>query len=445
MISLFYGIRFKLSVLTFLLVAIVTTTSSMIAMNVMDRFVLGELIKRGLSMGRSAATASGYSLLSDDNLALDNLTAKLKEFREDVLFVAIVDTTGIIKAHSKIGKAGRKFSIVDGEVVVIAKDKSTMKRIKRDGASYFEFITPIIFAEKKLGDVYIGIDTNTLTISQSQARRKIILTSLSVLVIGVVGTYFLSTFITTPLKSLTEGVSQLSSGKYTDEIPVASKDELGQLTKNFNQMAKTITEQKNTLKEGAIELENALISTVRVLSAAIEARDPYTFGHSTRVARLSLLLGEKMDLSDEQLRDLELACLFHDVGKIRTPDNILHKDDSLTEQEHLKLKRHPEDGADILKLADSLQKHIPAVLYHHEWYNSNGYPEGLKGNEIPLFASIISIVDAYDAMTTSRPYRSAISKEEAIKELKKFKGKQFDPHIADLFIDVLEVYENSEA
>lgn len=443
LIDAFRGIRFKLSVVTFLLVLFITTASSIIVINIMDRFVQRELIKQGFSIGRSVATASGYSLLSGDSLALDNLTAKLKESHEDMLFVAVTDNTGEIKAHSKIGEAGKLFPVEDGKILKAEKDGSIVQRTERNGVSSFEFNIPILFAEKKLGNVYISISDNALIVSQSQARKKIVFVSVLVLVLGITGTFFLSKFFTNPIKRLSEGVSQLSLGEYTREIPVVSKDELGELTEKFNHMAAIITSQKNRLQKYAKELEDAFVSTIRVLSAAIDARDKYTLGHSARVAQLSILLGERLGLGNEELKDLEMACLFHDVGKIRTPDHILHKGESLTKEEQLLMMKHPEDSADILMLVDSLHKHIPAVKYHHEWYNAGGYPEGLKGDEIPLFAAIISIADAYDAMTTSRPYKKAKSKEEAIEELKYFSGKQFAPNITKHFIEVLKKYEIS--
>ncbi len=435
------GIRLQLAVITFLLVALTTTASSIIVINIMDRFIQGELVKQGFSMGRSVATASGYNLLSGDSLALDNLTAKLKETRKDMHFVAVVDNNDKIKAHSTIGEAGKLFSVEDGNILVSEGDGSTVKKVKRDGISIFEFKIPIIFAEKTLGNVYISIDDNALIISQSQARRKILFVSVLILALGVAGTFFLSAFITKPIKRLSEGVFQLSLGEYTREIPVVSKDELGELTEKFNHMARIITSQKNKLQKYAKEVEVAFISTVRVLSAAIDARDRYTLGHSERVAQLSILLGQKLGLTNEELKDIEISCLFHDVGKIRTPDHILHKSGPLTKEEWLAIKNHPEDGAEILKLVDSLHKHIPAVMYHHECYNGKGYPEGLKGDEIPLFAAIICIVDAYDAMTSSRPYKKARSKEDAIEELKRCRGKQFVPHITESFIEMQEETE----
>jgi HD-GYP domain-containing protein (c-di-GMP phosphodiesterase class II) len=441
LIGVFRGISLKLTVVTFLLVILITTASSIIVINIMDSFIQRELIKQGFSIGRSVATASGYSLLSGDSLALDNLTAKLKEFHEDMLFVAVTDNTGAIKAHSKIGEAGKLFSFEDGKILTTERDGSTVQKTERNGVSNFEFKIPILFAEKKLGNVYISINDNALIVSQSQARKNIIFVSVLVLAIGITGTFFLSSFFTNPIKRLSEGVSQLSLGEYTHEIPVVSKDELGELTEKFNHMAGIITSQKNRLQKYAKELEDAFVSTIRVLSAAIDARDKYTLGHSARVAQLSILLGERLGLTNEELKDLEMACLFHDVGKIRTPDHILHKGESLTKEEQLLMMKHPEDSADILMLVDSLHKHIPAVKYHHEWYNAGGYPEGLKGDEIPLFAAIISIADAYDAMTTSRPYKNAKSKEEAIEELKIFSGKQFAPNITKPFIEVIEKYE----
>jgi putative nucleotidyltransferase with HDIG domain len=439
--DMYQGIRFKLSSVTFLLVAIITSASSLIVVRIMDDFILDSLIKRGMSIGKSASTAASYSLLSEDSLALDNLASKLKESQEDLIYVAAVDNGGQIRAHSTLGRSGKPFRAAGGEIIRTLEDGSTVSRAVKGGVSVLEIKMPIVFAGKKLGDIYLGIDSVTLVAAQSKARRNIMAVSLAVLALGVVGTFFLSGFITTPIKKLAVAVSELPLGEYKKEIPVVSKDELGELIGNFNEMARIITEQNSRLGKSAKELEESYVATVKVLAAAIDARDPYTLGHSTRIANIALLLGARLGLSDEELKDLEIACLFHDVGKIRTPDSILQKRGALSEEENRLMMRHVEDGAEILKLADSLHKHIPTVLHHHEWYNGKGYPKGLKGDEIPLFASIISIVDAYDAMTSSRPYRYAKSKERAIEELKVFRGRQFDPNITDIFVEVLQSHD----
>ncbi len=438
---MFRSIRFKLSLVTFILIALITTASSLIVMNVMDRFILNELLKRGFSIGESAATAAGYNLLSGDSLAIDNLTAKLKDHQDDIVYVAAVDNAGKIVAHSELGMAGKVFSPGAGRVLQTRGDGAVVREIFSGRDVTYEFSIPILFAEKKLGDIFVGIGNNTLVNAQSVARRNIILVSLLVLLLGAVGIFFLSAFITTPIRNLSEGVSMLSAGKYSNGIRVVSKDELGELTRNFNEMAALITNQKSRLLKHATELEAAYISIVKVLATAIDARDQHALGHSARVARLSRLIGEKMGLSYDELKDLEMTCLFHDVGKIRTPDQILHKEGPLNNEENLLMMKHTDDGADILKLVNSLHKHIPAVLHHHEWYNGEGYPYGLSGSKIPLFASILAITDAYDAMTSSRPYKDAKTKEEAICELEEFRGKQFDPRLTDLFIEVLRSSE----
>jgi putative nucleotidyltransferase with HDIG domain len=434
-------IRVKLMGLMFLLVAVVTVASSAVVMGVMDRLVLEELFKKGFSIGRSAAASAGFNLLSDDVLELDNLAAKLKDLYGDLLFVAAVDNQGMVRAHSELGKAGSPFAPAEGIVIRSGEGGSTVTSARRDGVNAYEFMVPIVFTEKKLGDIYLAIDSASLTQAKAETRRKLLPVAVVVLLLGFAGAFYLSSRFTTPIKHLSQGVSQLASGEYEEPISVKSDDELGELTKNFNHMAGTITHQRRRLVKSSRKLEEAYISTVRLLATALDARDDYTHGHSARVAELSVMLGRKLGLGDEELQDLEIACLFHDVGKISTPDYILNKNAPLTGEEGKLMMKHTRAGAEILQAVDSLHKYIPSALYHHERYDGSGYPEGLKGDEIPLFAAIISIVDAYDAMTSSRPYRFALPRDVAFDELRRCSGKQFHPRIVEHFIEVLAEYE----
>ena len=442
---MFRGIRFKLALITFILVALITSASLFIVANIINRVVLNELCQRGYSVGKGAATAAGYSLLSDDHLALHNLAAKLKEIQEDVLFVSIVDHTGTILSHSTFGKTGTAYERVEGSILKTLEDGSTVQKTTRDDKTIIEFEVPVFFADKRVGAVHLGIDHGTLVNAQAQVRQNLLIVSLAILLVGAVSIFFISNFITTPVKNLTDKVTQLATGTYPGEIQNASKDEIGVLTKNFNKMARTITEQRLHLEQYNKDLEIAYIATIKLLAAAIDARDPYTLGHSERVARYSVLIGEKLNFTPEQLKDLETACLFHDVGKIRTPDLILLKDASLDDEEFLLMKKHPEDGAEILHIVESLHKHIPAVRYHHEWHDGSGYPEGIGGDDIPIHAAIIAIADAYDAMTSKRSYKTAKSKEAAIDELKRCRGTQFNPRITDIFVEILESADVSDA
>jgi putative nucleotidyltransferase with HDIG domain len=203
-------------------------------------------------------------------------------------------------------------------------------------------------------------------------------------------------------------------------------------------MSALIADQQGKLTEYARNLEESYVSMVKVVAAAIDARDSYTHGHSARVAQLSLLIGKQIGLPKEDLRDLEVACLFHDVGKIKTPDSILLKPGKLNGAEKKKMRQHVVDGASILSSAPSLSKYIPTTRHHHEWHNGKGYPDGLVGDNIPLFATIINIADAFDAMTSDRSYRKALFKEEALRRIASMSGVQFRPDLVAIFLELME-------
>ncbi|GAB7027515.1 HD domain-containing phosphohydrolase [Geotalea toluenoxydans] len=434
----FLGIRFKLSFVTFLLVTAVIAVSSVAVMGIMDRFLLGELVKRGTSLSRGAANTAAFGLLAHDRLVVDNLVAKLKERQPDVLYVAAVDHDGIITAHSDLRKNGGRYEQKTPARVISRDVDGTMVAVSsRGGRDVYEFSTPIRFATRKIGSLHLAIDGVTLVDARGDARRMVALASGLILVIAVLASYYLAGFFTAPIKKLQEGVSQLQSGKYQGALTVKLHDELGELTDNFNQMAQVIVQQQDKLEEYAHGLEESYLATVKILATSIDARDDYTLRHSTRVAALSVMLGQQLGLHTEELRDLEVAALVHDLGKIRIPDKVLKKAAPLNEEELEMVRLHTRHGAEILSHSRALQRFVPAVLYHHEWYDGQGYPEGLKGAEIPLFAKIIAIADAYDAMTTSRPYRSGLPAAIAINEITRYSGSQFEPELVDLFVKSL--------
>jgi putative nucleotidyltransferase with HDIG domain len=256
--------------------------------------------------------------------------------------------------------------------------------------------------------------------------------------VGLIGILGLLLFITRPIHELSAGVQELKEGKRTRPLRVYSRDELGKLTESFNDMSKVITDQKKELFKYTQELEEAYVSILRVLAMAIDARDSYTLGHSARVALNSLMIGQEIGLKEDELEELEIASLFHDVGKLKTPDAILLKGRSLDSREYDAMRHHPEDGAEILNKVKPLRKYVEPVRHHHEYYNGKGYPDGLDGDEIPLYSAIISIADTYDAMTSTRPYRKALSKEEACRELERGAGKQFHPDLVKAFLRALK-------
>jgi len=199
--------------------------------------------------------------------------------------------------------------------------------------------------------------------------------------------------------------------------------------------------------EAAISIENARlyedvrglsIATIRSLATAIDARDPYTRGHSDEVTRLAVQLARALGWSGADLEMLEFAALLHDVGKIAIPDAILRKAEPLTPDEWNISRLHPYHSAQIVKPVEPLQRIVPWIYHHQEKWDGSGYPDGLKGEAIPLAARIIAVVDAFNAMTTDRPYRRALSREQAIAELKRGAGTQFDPMVVQVFVRLEE-------
>lgn len=185
------------------------------------------------------------------------------------------------------------------------------------------------------------------------------------------------------------------------------------------------------------DLQELLLGTVKSLSNAIDAKSPWTAGHSERVTHFALLIGEKMRFQENDLKDLELGGLLHDVGKIGIYDVILNKPGALTKEEFEVVKRHPQKGVALLEPIKQLNRMLPCIKYHHERFDGTGYPDGLKGERIPLWARILAVADAFESMTGKRPYRSAFSTDEAIDELKRCSLSQFDPSIVNVFVDLL--------
>jgi len=188
-------------------------------------------------------------------------------------------------------------------------------------------------------------------------------------------------------------------------------------------------------KEVETARDNLLLyyeGTIKALIRAIDAKDHYTFDHSEHVARLSLSIADAIGFSKIMKDKLEHAAIMHDIGKIGINEQILRKESLLTEEEHIEMRKHPEIGARIVRAVPFLEDTVDVILYHHERFDGNGYPEGLEGDKIPLTARIVSVADTIDAMTRDRPYRNALSLSQLIDELKKGSGTQFDPEIVKL-------------
>ena len=191
------------------------------------------------------------------------------------------------------------------------------------------------------------------------------------------------------------------------------------------------------LRDTNEKLEKAYLESIQTLRYTVEAKDPYTRGHSDRVSEYSELIGKYLNLSENDLHKLKIGGLFHDIGKIGVPDSILLKTSRLTDDEYSEIKNHPSIGAHILSNASLFQDIIPIVKHHHERYDGFGYPGKLAGEDIPYLARIAAVADSFDAMTSKRTYRDSLPIDIVKQEIEKNKGTQFDPKIADVFLDIL--------
>ncbi len=207
--------------------------------------------------------------------------------------------------------------------------------------------------------------------------------------------------------------------------------------KSIEQM-QTIKRINQELSDANDKLEQAYMESIETLRYTVEAKDPYTKGHSDRVAEYSVLIGKSLNLSEEELKTLKIGGLFHDIGKIGVPDSILLKESRLDDEEYSQIKNHPLIGVHILSNATIFQDIIPIVKHHHERFDGKGYPSQLSGKDIPYLARIVSIADSFDAMTSKRSYRNALPLEVVKNEFLKNIGTQFDPEIGMVFLDLLD-------
>jgi len=247
-----------------------------------------------------------------------------------------------------------------------------------------------------------------------------------VVLVAILFGYFFAVGISEPIRGLAASTRAISRGEFHQRSPVRGATEISELAENFNKMASDIEEYIEKLKEAAEENRELFIGSIRMLAAAIDEKDPYTRGHSGRVAKYSTLIGRELGLSPEELDKLRVAALLHDVGKIGVEDRVLKKPGALTPEEFDLMKQHTVKGANIMRPVSQLKEMLPGIELHHEHIDGRGYPYGLQGLQIPMMARIIGVADTLDAMTTNRPYQSAMDIDFALSRIKSLTGSKFD-------------------
>jgi putative nucleotidyltransferase with HDIG domain len=263
-------------------------------------------------------------------------------------------------------------------------------------------------------------------------QRTLMVSAVAGLVALALG-FVLSRRMIHPLQELANISSEIAEGKFNVRSKVEGRDEIAQLSSNFNDMAENIETLVRKLKHALRQNQELFLETIRTLAAAIDAKDPYTKGHSERVSAYSMAIARHLGLNFDDVFHVRIAAILHDVGKLGIKDGILNKPGGLTDEEYEIMRRHPDIGATIMAPISKLKTIIPGIRNHHETWDGNGYPDKLKGEEIPMVARIIGVADTFDAMTTNRPYQKAMTLEFVTDKMKAMAGTRFDPQVVHAF------------
>ncbi|HEY0079906.1 MAG TPA: HD domain-containing phosphohydrolase [Pyrinomonadaceae bacterium] len=358
--------------------------------------------------------------------------------------IFVVDAEGRAVAHpdARVAFAERAMThlrvvqdwIVTGRRVRSALAPFTAEREGREVGMLGAYATAELERDASLGVIAIQ-DEGAALRSVTEMRRQMLWISLLAASLALLLGFYLARRLTRPVSDLAAGAHRIASGDFSQRIDVRSRTELGDLGNSFNQMTDRLERFIEDLRRAADENRELFIGTVKALAAAIDGKDPYTRGHSERVARFSLAIAEQLNLSDEETEKLRISALLHDVGKIGIDDNVLKKPAALTDEEFEIMKQHPQKGYKIMSQIPAMRDFLPGMYMHHEMINGAGYPQGLKGDEIPLQARIVSVADTFDAMTTDRPYQRAMKFEDALERIQSFVGTRYDAAVVAALVE----------
>jgi HD-GYP domain-containing protein (c-di-GMP phosphodiesterase class II) len=279
-----------------------------------------------------------------------------------------------------------------------------------------------VIAQRSLDDARMDAGVDELT---AEALRFV----LGAMVVALIFGYLFALGITRPIQGLVQSTRAISRAEFHERADVRGAAEISELAETFNSMAGHIEEYIDRLKQAAAENRELFLGSIRMLAAAIDEKDPYTRGHSGRVAKYSTIIGDGLGLNAEELDRLRISALLHDVGKIGVEDRVLKKPGKLTDEEFELIKQHTVKGANIMRPVAQLRDVLPGIELHHERMDGGGYPYGLQGDQIPMMARIIAVADTFDAITTNRPYQSAMDVDYALERIRSLAVTKFDANV----------------
>ncbi len=408
------SLRWKVGAIVSLLLVSVAVVIAVALVRYERYFLLQEGDKRVRALTQTLAVSARDALLVGDELRLGPIIQSIMQ-DPDAVHAFVVDHEGVIAYHPDTQLIGSRLPPPGGQ--------------ETDGL--LEAVVPVVVEETVVGTAVVALSSDFVD-RATRATAKGLLARLGLgTLLGLGGILLLTELHVRRIARLEQAVRLLGAGNLRAAVNLRGRDELARLAADFNRMVEE-------LRKAREEIERGVTETVRALASTIEVNDIYTHGHCERVARGTRAVAERLGVDEERLRDFELAALLHDIGKIGVATDILAKKEKLNGTESLQMREHAEFGARILGAVSFLHEVAYYVRHHHENWDGGGYPDGLAGEEVPLASRIIRVVDTYDAMTSSRPYRGALSHDQAIQLLVADRNSQFDAKIVDTFLELAE-------
>ena len=363
--------------------------------------------------------------------------------RDNGVGVFLVDRQGKI-LWSNGGSAGKKEALGQGILNTLSKGPMTLTttyKTRTPGGAREVFVQ--VSAVRESG--WNLVVQKPLSEAFGEVNRMIAQAALStavLLALSLFFSYLAARWVSQPIQRLAGTTHEIAEGNFGGRIETKGLTfEMADLAEDFNRMSGHVSSYVQQLRAAAQANRDLFIGSLRAFVAAVDAKDPYTRGHSERVASYSRTIARYLQLPEEVQHKIWIGALLHDVGKIGIEDRILRKEGVLAPEEYDQMKLHTVMGAEIMTPIEQLKEMVPAIRSHHEAWNGRGYPDGLKGEQIPLFARIVAVADTFDAITTNRPYQQAYSLQFAVETITRLTGSRFDAKIVTAFLRAFEAGE----
>ncbi|MCO6510698.1 MAG: HD domain-containing protein [Aridibacter famidurans] len=388
----------------------------------------------------SAAVVAVVSLNSISAIASERPVSEAELWESGLPIIFVVDESGkpIYHPNSSVMSSRRQLS----EIRIVGEWSETKDQIQsallpftllHEGVEHEmigAYSTANLVDQLKFGVMVMQEESKALA-SVGEMRRQTWLISLAFALLALLLGLFSARQLSLPILNLVSVAQKIASGDLSTRIETKSITEIGTLGAAFNTMSDELEDYIAKLAKAAKENRELFVGTVKALAAAIDGKDRYTRGHSERVTRVSVAIGQRLGMGEEELETLRISALLHDVGKIGIDDAILKKPAALTDEEYEIMKTHPQEGYKIMKNIPAMKDFLPGMYMHHEMVNGQGYPQGLTDEQIPLQAKIVSVADTFDAMTIDHPYSKGMGLEQALEVIESYVGTRYDPGVVN--------------